>query len=313
MKRQEFIDYLCGKPAERIPGSFWFHNTEEKWEGEAAKKAHLDMIKATGIDFLKIMDEIRLPFPEIKTASDWDHYLPPKRDAWHYQKQFDVIGRITDALGGSIFTYTTIFSPLRCVGMPCGYEMTESHMAQNPKGVDRAFAAMAESLAQYAVDCMAAGADSIYFSAKGAEHGRFSKEAFETIVLQHDLAMFQAICDATPYAMLHICGFDMELPYYYNWPGMAVNWDVHNNPLALHEGARLFRHPVVCGGMDDRSGELVDGSDEQIEHKVQSIVEPFLADAFGKRMILGADCTLPTEVDYDRIRVALNKLQTYSL
>ena len=289
MQRQAFIDYLSGKPAKTIPGSFWFHNTDQMWEGEAAKNAHLSMLSQTGIDFLKIMDEIRFEFPTIQKASDWDHYLPPVRHAWHYEKQFDVIRRITDALSGSIFTYTTIFSPLRCVGMPCGYELIESHMAENPKGVDRAFASMAESLAQYAIDCMAAGADSIYFSSKGAEHGRFKPEVFETIVLAHDFELFSAICDATSFAMLHICGFDMELPYYYNWPGAAVNWDVHNNTLLLHEGAKLFRHPVLCGGMDDRSGELVDGTDEQIRQKVRCVVEPFLADPNGKRMILGSE------------------------
>ncbi len=309
MQRQAFMDYLSGKPTGTIPGSFWFHNTEDKWEGTAAKDAHLGMLEQTGVDFLKIMDEMRLPFSTIKTASDWDQYVPPKRHAPHYEKQFDVIRRITDALDGEIFTYTTIFSPLRCVGITRGYEMIEAHMAENPKGVARAFFNMGESLAQYAVDCMTAGADSIYYSAKGAERGRFSKEAFETIVLQNDLSEFHAICEHTPYAMVHICGFDMQLEYYYNWPGAAVNWDAHHNDLKLHQGAALFRHPVLCGGMENRSGVLVNGTDDEIRSVVQSVVDAFLNDSHGKRMILGADCTLPTDVSYHRIRVALEALR----
>lgn len=313
MQRQAFIDYLEGKPALRIPGSFWLHNTEDKWEGDAAKTAHLGMLAATGIDFLKIMDEIRFVFPTIKTASDWDSYIPPARDAWHYEKQFDVIRRITGALMGEVFTFTTIFSPLRCVGMPCGYEMIEAHMKENPKGVERAFENMGESLAQYALDCMAVGADSIFFSVKGAERGRFESKAFENIILRHDREIFEEVCRHTPRAMLHICGFDMQLPYYYDWPGTIVNWDVHNNPLALEDGAKLFRHPVVLGGMDDRSGELCDGSPAQIRDKVEKIVTGFLADSNGKRMILGADCTLPTEVDFGRIRTALSALGEFYL
>lgn len=310
MKRQAFMDYVSGKPAHFVPGSFWFHNTEDKWEGQAAKEAHLSMLKQTGVDFLKIMDEMRLPFDTIQTASDWDRYSPPARHADHYEAQLDVIRRIADALQGDIFTYTTIFSPLRCVGITRGYEMIEAHMKENPKGVARAFHHMGESLAQYAIDCIAAGADSIYFSAKGAERGRFAPEDFETIVLENDRAEFAAICEHTPYAMLHICGFDMQLSYYYDWPGAAVNWDVHHNDITLSEGAALFRHGVLCGGMANRSGVLVDGSDDEIRDAVQSVVRAFMRADSGKRMILGADCTLPTDVSFHRIRIALDALGT---
>ena len=61
-KRQLMLDCLNGRPTERVPGSFWFHNQPDEKTGERAVQAHLKLIREGDIDFVKIMDETELPF-----------------------------------------------------------------------------------------------------------------------------------------------------------------------------------------------------------------------------------------------------------
>ena len=56
------------------------------------------------------------------------------------------------------------------------------------------------------------------------------------------------------------------------------------------------------GGLPSRHGLLVDGTDEEIRSGVKGIVEGFGRKGF----ILGADCTLATEQDMHKLRVAVD-------
>ena len=64
---------------------------------------------------------------------------------------------------------------------------------------------------------------------------------------------------------------------------------------------------VVLGGLDDRAGVLVDGSLEDIEQQVHKI----LRENGTQRFILGADCTLPTDISLERIAKAVEATGTY--
>ena len=50
---------------------------------------------------------------------------------------------------------------------------------------------------------------------------------------------------------------------------------------------------------------IVDGSDDEIKAAVKAVMETMK----GHRFILGADCTLPTEIDYHRIRTAVEAVK----
>ena len=54
---------------------------------------------------------------------------------------------------------------------------------------------------------------------------------------------------------------------------------------------------------------LVDGSFEQVKAEVENIIDGFGSKGF----ILGADCTLPTEIDYARIRCAVDAAAKHSV
>ena len=310
-KRSRFINYISAintdersersERSERL-SSYWHHFPESAWYSDQAVRAHLDFYAQTDIDFLKIMEEIVYDVP-IKVVSDWKQYMPPKRKTKERILQCDLIKRITDKIGSECMIYTTIFDPLRTIGMATGYSILEAHISQDEQNVSKAFTSLAESITEYSYDCLDAGADGIYFSSKGAEVGRFNDETFERIVGTHDRYITDRIADINPNTILHICGFDTELKHYTDYRAAIVNWDCHTGRYNLSDGAILFPDKVILGGMENRSGVLMNGTAEEIEQEVKRVVQDF---GSSNRLILSADCTLDEQVDYSRVRAAVD-------
>jgi len=115
--------------------------------------------------------------------------------------------------------------------------------------------------------------------------------------------VLDAIKDSGEFHLLHICRERVRLPLYADYPGHAVNWAVTKNDLSLAEGKKLFQRPVI-GGMDDR-GVIISGPIEEIQAEVGQII----AGAGTRGFMLGADCTLPTDINLDHIRAAVEATQ----
>ena len=70
---------------------------------------------------------------------------------------------------------------------------------------------------------------------------------------------------------------------------------------ALADGKKQFPGKTILGGLENRSGVLVDGDEYDVRREVIKVVENFGRDSF----ILGADCTLATEQDLDKVKAAV--------
>lgn len=290
---------LADRNVDRVPASFWFHFPRAQAHGAASVRAHLDYYAASGVDYLKIMNEH--PYRanvEIRAPSDWRKVRPAPLSAPFYQAQLDEIKRITDALGGECLAITTLFGPFASGNHASDSAVTE-HLHADAGAVSQGLAAVAESLAAFAGACVDSGASGIYYAAQGGERDRFSSEMFVEHIRPHDLTVLEAIVGHGEFHLLHICGEGMRLEDYADYPAHAVNWAVDKGNLGLEEGRALFGRTVV-GGMDSR-GVMVDGTADEIQAAVQAII----ADFGTRGLILGADCTFPTDIDVDHIRIAV--------
>ena len=149
---------LAGAEVDRVPASFWFHFPTTQKHGIASVKAHQAYYRASGVDFLKIMNEH--PYRanvEIKAPSDWRAVRPAPVNSPFYQEQLDEISRIVDALDGDCLAITTIFGPFSEGNHASGGLVTE-HLKADPEAVSQGLGAIAESLAQFAVACIEAEA-----------------------------------------------------------------------------------------------------------------------------------------------------------
>ncbi len=290
---------LAGEPVDRVPASFWFHFPPDEAHGQASVQAHLRYYRESGVDFLKLMNEH--PYQanvSITTPADWREVRPAPLSAPFYQGQLDEIKRIVDALGDECLVITTVFNPFASGNDTSGHSVTE-HLKTNPDSVSQGLAAIADSLAEFAYACVDAGASGIYYSAQGGEQDRFTEEMFLRHIKPHDLTVLNAIRNFGEFHLLHICRDPIRLPLYADYPSHAVNWAATKRNLDLKAGRSLFQRTVV-GGMDDR-GIMVHGSPDEIRAAVRGIIADIGATGF----ILGADCTLPTDVPVSNIRIAV--------
>jgi len=290
---------LAGAPVDRVPAGFWFHFPPEMAHGRESVQAHLDYYAASNVDFVKVMNEH--PYRSnvaITSPSDWRNVRPAPIDSPFYQRQLEEVSAIVDALDGECLAIVTLFGPYSSGNHASGRMVTD-HLREDPESVSQGLAAIAESLAGFAVACVDAGASGIYYSAQGGEQDRFAEEEFCRYIRPHDLAVLDAIRDHGEFNLLHVCGDRIRLNLYAEYPSHAVNWAATKDNLSLPAGRDLFGRTIV-GGLDDR-GVIVDGSMDQIQAAVCAVIDDF--GPLG--LIIGADCTVPTGIDVGNIRAAV--------
>lgn len=315
-KRERVMAVVEGRKPDRIPSGFWLHFPPGNDCGKAAEDIHIDFFQKTGTDICKVMNENLLPVDEsIKTPSDWSHIRPFNKKADFVVRQIDLIKRVCDRMAGEAVVLSTIHGVVASISHVLGggalYDRDKllqvRHMRQNPQGMRAAYEAVTEILQYLAEETLRAGADGIYYAALGGEKYGHTDEEFETFVRPGDLAVMDAAKGRRCFNVLHICKDNIDLGRYALYPGEVVNWGVYSDNLSLEEGRKLFPGRVILGGLDDRSGVLVEGTLEQIRAEVKQVIDGFGREGF----ILGSDCTLPTEIDYERIRCAVEAAAAY--
>lgn len=290
---------LAGQPVDRIPASFWFHFPTSMSRGKPSITAHLDYYRRSGVDYLKIMNEH--PYYSdtyIAVPADWRRVRPAPLSSPFYQYFLDEIKSLSDSLQGECLLIATVFNPFSCGRTSSNRVLTE-HLKSDPESVNEGLKAIADSLANFAVACVEAGASGIFFAAQGGEQERFHEEEFLNYIKPHDLTVLNAVADYGEFHLIHVCGDQVRLHLYTDYPGSAFNWAATKNNLTLREGQALLRRTVI-GGMDDR-GILVTGSKGEIQQEVQKVVGEMDSTGF----MLGADCTLPTDISVENIRYAV--------
>lgn len=126
-------------------------------------------------------------------------------------------------------------------------------------------------------------------------------EAFhDKWIVPSDLAILNHINQLWKYNMLHICGYEHyhnNVRFYAKYPCKAYNWATHTDNITMKQGKEIFA-ACVCGGFDNNKGALIDkGTIEELTQYTKDIIK----DAGREGLIIGADCTIPSDIDYARL------------
>jgi len=293
-KIERVLAALRGQPVDRVPASFWFHFPANQRAGHAMAEAHLRYYRAADPDFLKVMNDNGYPLlgvDAIRTPADWRKLRPAPLSSQQFQDQLAGLRELVEVLGDEALLVTTIFNPYAVGNDLSGRQVTE-HLKADPQAVSAGLATIAEALARFAEACIQAGAAGVYFSAQGGEVDRFTAGEHAQFIKPHDLTVLRAAEAAgARFNLLHICGANLRLDAYADYPAHAVNWAPQLGNLSLSQGRALFRRTIV-GGVDQR-GPIVDGSREQIEAEVRAAIAEMGKIGF----MVGAGCTVPDDID----------------
>lgn len=313
-KHERVTAALRGEDVDHVPAAFWFHFPPHQASGQAAVDAHLDFYRETDVDVLKVMNEHTYRSDvKVSTPADWASWTPLSSGSAHFRKQIDLVKAIADKLAGEVPIIATIHGTFISLFHGSkephetifGHNLATEHIRNAPEAVAPAMAAVADSLIELSLACLEAGASGIYYGAQGGEEHRFSSETFNSHIKPYDLKVLDAVAARTDQLFVHICKDSIRLPLYADYPGQAFNWAVHDSAYSLKDGREIFRRTML-GGLDDRSGVMVDGSDDDIAAAVKDIIS-----GYGRTsLIVGADCTLPTDIPLRKIRAAVEAART---
>lgn len=303
-KRENLLSLLHPETAiAYIPAAFFLHFDERFHRGQAAIDKHLEYFQFTGMDFVKIQYERRFPLiPGIAKPADWEKMPCYGED--FYQDQIGIAKGLVEAAGKDALVIMTLYSPFMCAGHTVGKEILAQHLRENPDQTKKGIEIITESLLTFVRGCVEVGIDGFYHSTQGGETSRFEgSPIFEDCIKPYDLALMEEIEQNCQFNILHVCDYEggySDLTPFVDYPGHVVNASLQLGAATLtgKEISEMFGRPFM-GGID-RHGVIVSGSKAEIEAAVNSVCRQA-----PQNFILGADCTVPSEIDWGNIKIAI--------
>ena len=307
-KIERITAVLEGCRPDRPPVSFWYHFGPDAVAGPAAVEAHVRHVETYDLDFLKVMDDIRYPRTAtpsgvITEVEDLAKLSVLMGDEDTFGLQLEVIDELAGRYSGQLLLATTIFSPwgtLRQMTVPdtgthlppkvhSSSSPRDATMArfldQAPEALAKALHVIAESLANFARYCVAAGADGIFLSVRDDWEGLPQDgSAYDRLVQPGDLEVL-AGAESGRFNLLHICGRARRFDRFASYPVHVINWaDRYAGPPIAEVAHSLG--PAICAGVDNL-GTMVTGSPGDCAAEVADALDQ----AAGRPMIVAAGCT----------------------
>ncbi|MGN1229711.1 MAG: uroporphyrinogen decarboxylase family protein [Prevotella sp.] len=287
------------RPNDYVPAAFFLHFKDKL--GLKAVQEHVEFFKATNMDIVKIQYEIVVPHIDIKKPEDWKKV--PVYDKEFFAPQIEVIEAISGQLQGQALVFPTVYSPLALLSQTVGREDIIDLIKKDPEAVKPALENISKSIINYLDAAREHGADGFYVSSQGGDLRTFGGTKAWDIIRPYDKSISEHAHKIAPINILHVCDYGSSykdqatLEGYADYPTSIIN-----PPVNLEKGfvdlkhlQKVFNRPVF-GGLD-RLGVLVKGTIDEAKKEVDRILEN-APDNF----ILGADCTVPSETDYVRLR-----------
>jgi uroporphyrinogen decarboxylase len=304
-KRERMLQWLEGKAEPGYtPAAFFLHFDDQHRVGSAATKKHLEYFKYTDMDFVKIQYEKDIQESAfIKKPSDWAKLEPNKLD--FYEPQLVTVREIVKTAKKDALIIMTIYSPFMWAGQTApGDDTVNQHLQQDPEAVKKGLNTLVESQLLFVRACIDIGVDGFYMSTQGSDSGQLgNSQLFKEYVKPADLVAMKEAVSKCPFNILHVCDYVSPYETYdavLDYPGQVVNCNTNlkDKTLSWSDVLGLFKRPLM-GGMD-RHGVLAKGSLAEIEAEVKNVLKQK-----PKQFILGADCTVPGDIDWKNLRHAI--------
>jgi uroporphyrinogen decarboxylase len=269
-KRQRVTAALRGEPVDRVPLAFWLHNfaTENSAQGLADETGRL--ARTFDWDFLKPQSRAQcfaemwgLTFaPSGEKATPYTVTHAPVAEADDLARlpvadpgsgalgeQLLALRLIRGAVGPDVPIIWTVFAPPMILPMLSrgGREQALGFLRHAPRETARAFGAMADTLAEYARRCLAAGADGLFYATNVATRALMSAEECRRWQRPWDLRILRAV-EGAPFNLLHVCGAGIHLEEFSDYPVTALSCATGPGNPSL-AAARVRTGRAVVGGL----------------------------------------------------------------
>lgn len=306
---------LNNQPVDRVPVGFWFHYLADESNANALVDPNLTKQNISGHrafyehfqpDFVKLMSDGYFIYPneglqKVTSVQDLKNIRPLGPNHPWIEKQVELVRNLQDIFGDEVLTFYNIFAPARYLewSLPAyGKNILGDFIAENKDAFKAALAVVAEDVASLAQRIIKdGGADGIYFSVQNIDDSRITHSVYKDVIEPGEQAVLAAANEVSDNNILHICGYEghhNDLSWYKTYEVKAYNWAVKVENISLEAGKNIFAGKAVIGGFGNTKGDvLYNGTEESIADETVKILQ----NAGRKGVILGADCTVPSNID----------------
>lgn len=319
-KRERFLNFLASKPVDRVPVAFFHHFVDEFGSGltkpenfEKNILGHKLSREKFDPDVIKIMNDTLMLAPvdasEVRTAADLRQVHAPSLDSEFSRKTVELTQRSLAFYEGSDApVYITAFSPsmllrtgMKSCPLPGGADgsLLLQFIREDPEAVAAALQNIAEDIIALNRHLLELGGiDGIYMSVNN-QAGYYPEDFFRRYVAPCEQQMMAELNRLSPMNLLHICGYHglaNNLELFTGYEAAAYNIAVYAEGVPLSEGKKLFGGKPVFGGYAQDT-VIYTGTEQEVKEAAWKIL-----DECGQiGVMLGADCTVPTDIDDSRL------------
>ena len=310
-RRERILQVLDqSRPNEYVPAGFFLHF--ENKLGRKAVEDHKAFYKATNMDFVKVFYEIAVPKIDIQSGKDWEKVPVYSED--FFAPQVAVIEDLAREFGKEAFILPTVYSPLALAHQTLGRGKDfKKLIEEDPKAFGKAIKNLSLSIENYLRSARKHGADGFYVSSQGGDGNSISPKIWKEQIREWDKHVSEVAAEIGLINILHIC--DYGTPYknaealyeFADYPASIINVPLKfsdGSTLNLKEAQKRFGRPIF-GGLE-RLGVIAKGSIEEAKAEVDKV----LKDA-SPNFILGADCTVPGDTDWEKLRAVIDYAHTW--
>jgi uroporphyrinogen decarboxylase len=261
---------LNGETVDRIPVSTWGHDFLREWSAEELAAHTIERQRRFDYDFVKLNprwtlfaeafgNRYRKPveqtFPKlehrvINGPDDLDLIAAIKPDMSVFDEYVCALELVVEEIGDQVDVLATVFSPLACVGLLAGGvgKPLIGYAQANPSGMQAALQHVSPIVAQLAQRLLDHGAAGLFYAplqwtSLSVCDAQFYSEYGEP----HDLVVLESA--SSPFNILHVCGNNIGLERFYDFPVSVLNWDNfgEGNPSLLQAHGACDK--IVSGGV----------------------------------------------------------------
>lgn len=319
--RERIKRAFSNQPVDRVPVAFFHHFTSPyDWNmglsNPEALEANITLHKASlekfVPDIIKIMNDTLMMMPldvsGIEKASDLYKIKKPMIDSPYAKAQIDLTKRVMEIYEGvDAPVYVTCFSAAWVLrnaftqGLPvfgAQEDTMQRFMREDPVAVKYALDIITEGIIDLnRVLLTECGADGIYLSC--SNQGGFFNDVFhKKYVAPTEKKILDEAKKIRNTNILHICGYHghgNDLRLYKGYDAAAYSVAVVAEGTTLSDAKKLFKGKCIIGGFS-QDGIIYKGSKEELEKATYNL----LSECGQTGIILGADCTVPNDIDEER-------------
>lgn len=323
-KREWVLNLIDGQASDKVPVGFWYHFTEESEFGQALKNpavlqrnidGHQKFLEEVRPDFIKLMSDgfFDYPSPVIKkgltSIKDLSEISSIGADHEWIEKQVELVKSIKASFPEDIASFYNIFAPAtylkwQLAGQVAhGDDILANFLKEDPQATKTVLDLIAKDIALLVKRLLQETAiDGIYFSVQNIQNDAISKEEYSHFIKPSELLVLEAAYSSGGRNILHICGYEgatNDVYYYVDYPAQVVNWAVGPEGISLAQGKELFKGKTVLGGFGNTEHDLLYQADKET---IQAEAKRLVQEAGKDRLIIGADCTIPSTIASERIQ-----------